>query len=72
MLRLTVMIGPVAAILWVASGCTWQQAYSARQEWQRNACNRYIEQTERDRCLSKFNMSYEDYRRQTEGTKSNP
>ena len=72
MLRLTVMIGALAAILSGAPGCTWQQAYSARQEWQRNACNRYIEQTERERCLSKFNMSYEDYRRQTEGSKTNP
>ena len=72
MLRLTCLIGAAAAILSVAPGCTWQQAYSVRQQWQRNACNRYIEQTERERCLSNFNMSYRDYRRQTEGTKTNP
>ena len=69
MLRLTGLIGAAAAILSVASGCTWQQAYFAGQQWQRNACNRLVEQTERERCLSTANMSYEDYRRQTEGTK---
>jgi hypothetical protein len=69
MLRLTCLIGATAAILSVASGCTWQQAYYGAQESQRNACNRLIEQTERERCLSNANMSYEDYRRQTDGAK---
>ncbi len=69
MLRLTGLIGAAAAILSVASGCTWQQAYSAGQQWQRNACNRLVEQTERERCLQSTNMSYEDYRRQAEGAK---
>lgn len=69
MLRLTCLIGLAASILAVASGCTWQQAYSAGQGWQRNACNRLIEQTERERCLSNANVSYEDYRRQTDADK---
>lgn len=69
MLRLTCLIVAAAATLSVASGCTWQQAYSAGQEWQRNACNRLVEQIERERCLSNSKMSYEDYRRQTDGAK---
>ena len=69
MLRLSVMIGTIAAILPVASGCTWQQAYSAGQQWQRNACNRLVEQIERERCLINASMPYEDYRRQSEGTR---
>jgi hypothetical protein len=69
MLRLTCLIGAAAAIMSVASGCTWQQAYSAGQGWQRNACNRLVEQVERERCLSNSNMSYENYRRQTDGAK---
>ena len=69
MLRLTCLIGAAAAILSVASGCSWQQAYWASQGWQRNQCNRLVEQTERERCLRNANMPYEDYRRQTEGTK---
>ena len=68
MLRLTSLIGSAALVL-SAAGCTWQQAYSASQTWQRNACNRLIEQTERERCLSNTNMTYDDYRRQTEGAK---
>jgi hypothetical protein len=69
MLRLTCMIGIAAAMLSGASGCTWQQAYSASQTWQRNACNRLIEQTERERCLGSTNMTYGDYRHQTSGAK---
>jgi hypothetical protein len=60
-----------AAVLTVASGCSWQQGYLAAQEWQRNQCNRLIEQSERERCLSNTKMSYEDYRRQTEASKKN-
>ncbi len=69
MLRLICLIGSAAAVLSAASACTWQQAYSSGQGWQRNACNRLIEQTERERCLSNASMSYEDYRRQTDGTR---
>lgn len=69
MLRLICMIGATATFLSGASGCTWQQAYSSGQGWQRNACNRLVDQMERDRCLSNVNMSYEDYRRQTDGAK---
>jgi len=66
MLRLTGLIGIAAAMLSVR-GCTWQQAYSAGQAWQRNACYRLVEQTERERCLGNANVTYEDYRRQVEG-----
>ena len=55
-------------IAFAAAGCTWQQAYSGGQEWQRNACNRLLEQSERERCLSSASMSYEDYRRRTDAT----
>ena len=59
----------VVAVAFGATGCTWQQAYSAGQEWQRNACNRLLEQSERDRCLSGTSMSYDDYRRRTDATR---
>lgn len=68
-MRLTFLLGTAAAIASVASGCTWQQAYSAGQEWQRNACNRLVEAIERERCLSSANLSYEDYRRQADGAR---
>jgi len=68
MLRLACIIASAALGL-SAAGCSWQQAYSASQSWQRNACNRLVEQTERERCLSNTNMTYDDYRRKTEGAK---
>ena len=71
MLRLTALIGIVAMILSVASGCTWQQAYASAQGWQRNACYRVPDQTERERCLSNVNLPYGDYRRQTKGSTQN-
>jgi len=63
--------GTAATIILVASGCTWQQAHSAGQTWQRNACNRLVEQGERDRCLRNAELPYDEYRRQTEGSKKN-
>jgi len=60
----------VVAIGLALAGCSWQQAYSAGQEWQRNACNRVIERTERERCLMSSSMTYDDYRRRTDGTKT--
>ena len=39
------------------------------QGWQCNACYRVSDQSERERCLSNANMSYEDYRRKSEGPK---
>jgi hypothetical protein len=69
MLRLNTLIGIAGAILFLASGCTWQQAYASAQGWQRNACYRVPDQTERDRCLSNTNMPYDEYRSRSEGTK---
>jgi hypothetical protein len=43
MLRLTGVIGITAAMASV-TGCTWQHAYSAGQTFQRNACNRLVEE----------------------------
>jgi hypothetical protein len=62
---LTVAFG----IAFAAAGCSWQQAYSAGQEWQRNACNRLLEQSERERCLGGASLSYDDYHRRTDATK---
>jgi len=52
-----------------AAGCTTQQAYFSAQTWQRNECNKLVEQNERERCLARTNMSYDDYQRQTEDGK---
>ena len=57
-------IGVAAAL--AASGCTSQQAYYSGQAWQRNECNKIAEDGERERCMSRTNTPYEDYKRQTE------
>ena len=49
-----------------ASGCTTRQMYATGQEWQRNQCNRIIDNVERNRCLEQVNTSYENYKRQNE------
>jgi len=67
MLRLIRFICAAALILLIAPGCTW--TYYVAQAWQRGSCTRLVEQTERERCLSNTNMSYEDYRRHIEGAK---
>ena len=53
-----------------ATGCSWQQAYSSAQGWQRSACYRLVEQAERDRCLANAAMPYDEYRRRTSDTAS--
>lgn len=66
MLRLTAL----AMVMTVASGCSGQQAYSSAQGWQRNQCNRLVDQTERERCLANTSVSYDDYRSRGKGTKN--
>ena len=48
----------------LSSGCTSQQLYGAGQEYQRNQCLHMPDKAESDRCLSKMDTSYDDYRRQ--------
>ncbi|MBP6058872.1 MAG: hypothetical protein KA524_10755 [Nitrosomonas sp.] len=47
------------------SGCSTQQLYNTGQSWQRNECNRLMDQQERDRCLSSTSTSYEAYKKQS-------
>jgi hypothetical protein len=63
------LVGIIAGMLMATGGCTWQQAYSAGQIYQRNACYKLVDQTERDRCLANANISYDEYRRGVEGAK---
>jgi hypothetical protein len=56
-------------VLSFSSGCSSQQIYNTGQAWQQNQCNRIVDGSERERCLSKVNMPYEEYKRQTEDKK---
>jgi hypothetical protein len=56
----------VATILFGAlSGCSSQQMYASGQGYQRNQCERLPDMGERQRCLEKANMSYEEYKKET-------
>ena len=54
----------------VLFGCSAEQIYDTGQAWQQNQCNqKMVNESDRERCLSKTNMPYEDYKQQTEGKK---
>jgi len=65
MLRLSAILILATAV----PGCSWQQAYSTAQEWQRSQCNRIVEQAERERCLANASMTYDEYRSRNDGSK---
>lgn len=52
-------------VLGAVSACTSQQRYASGQNYQRNQCERLPDMGERQRCLEKANMSYEEYKRET-------
>jgi hypothetical protein len=56
----------IAIVCGLFSGCTSEQIYGTGQAYQRNQCLDMPEQGERNRCLSKTNASYDDYRQSTE------
>ena len=47
-----------------SSGCTSQQLYGTGQEYQRNQCLHIPDKIESDKCLSKIDTSYDDYKRE--------
>ncbi|MBU1236690.1 MAG: hypothetical protein KJ634_11825 [Gammaproteobacteria bacterium] len=46
------------------AGCSSRQWYAAGQNYQRNQCERLPDMGERQRCLEKANMSYEEYEKE--------
>jgi hypothetical protein len=55
----------ISIVCGLSAGCTSQQLYATGQAYQRNQCQHLPEQGERDRCLSKTNTTYDDYKRET-------
>ncbi|MFS8085397.1 MAG: hypothetical protein ACMG6H_07180 [Acidobacteriota bacterium] len=53
----------------LSSGCTSPQLYATGQAYQRNQCQHLPEQGERDRCLSKTNTAYDEYKREADSGK---
>jgi hypothetical protein len=48
------------------AGCSAQQAYYSAQGYERNQCERILDQGARAHCLAGTGASYDEYRRQTE------
>lgn len=50
------------------AGCSTQQAYYSAQQYERNQCERMLDQGARERCLANAAASYDDYKRRAEET----
>jgi hypothetical protein len=50
-------------------GCSSQQLYNTGQAWQRNQCDRLLDEQERRRCAASTDTPYDDYKRQSEEVK---
>jgi hypothetical protein len=48
------------------AGCSTQQAYYSAQQYERNQCERMLDQGARERCLANAAASYEGYKRRAE------
>lgn len=63
-LRRFILAAALLPILAMIAGCSTQQLYGTGQAWQRNECQRLVDQYERERCLSNANTSYDSYQKQ--------
>lgn len=50
-----------ACLLAGLGGCTVQQLYAGGQSWQRNECFRLVDSIQRNQCLSRTWMPYDQY-----------
>jgi hypothetical protein len=46
-------------------GCSMEQIHSSSHAWQRNECDKLMDQQVRNRCLTTANTSNEEYKRQS-------
>jgi hypothetical protein len=57
----------VASLLVPAlSACSTEALYGTTQAWQRNQCERLMDRGDRERCLSRTAVPYEQYKRAAE------
>lgn len=53
--------------LMVIAGCTSQQLYTSGQYMQRSQCMQLADQNDQAKCISRSQLSYEEYQRQQKG-----
>jgi len=56
----------IVAVACALAGCSSQQVYATGQAYQRNQCRKLPDAGEREQCLERNDMGYEDYRRRTQ------
>lgn len=66
--RVGFCVALITALLMLSglSACTAQQAYSSAQGWQRNQCQKIVDKSEYDRCMSNAGESYESHKSRPE------
>lgn len=48
------------------AACTAAQVYNSSQAWRQNQCDKNLDKTEYDRCMTQANTPYDSYKHQTE------
>jgi hypothetical protein len=66
-LRTVSMLGFM--LISTSCGSLPQVVYNSSQGWQQNQCQTLIDRVERDQCLRRSGMTYEEYKRQTDDNK---
>lgn len=56
------------SVLFLTS-CSAQTLYRTGQAWQRNECNKSLDEKERAHCAASTSATYEEYKRQAEAAK---
>jgi len=54
----------------LVAGCSPQLFYSSGQAWQRNACERVLDEEARRRCFEQADIPYDAYRREVDAATS--
>ncbi|MFY9329629.1 MAG: hypothetical protein WAO76_16675 [Georgfuchsia sp.] len=52
------------AAVTLVSACTSEQAYNSIKGWQKNECNRRVDNRDREQCLLDADTSYDEYKKQ--------
>jgi hypothetical protein len=53
-------------IVFLAAACSNEQTYNSLKGWQKNECNKRVDNRDREQCLRDADTSYDEYRKQTE------
>ena len=70
-MRITLLLA-TSALAVALSACTSRMAYESGQAMQRNACDKLVDMQERQRCMARVNMPYDQYQREADEARGKP